>query len=135
LSRRRRARGVHEGEGITLFLHGRSDYPFGVIGVSHYRDALGEIGAGRGWTPSRNECLAALIIANGKPYEKNRVAVEMGGVKVGYCPSYLATQFLEWIDYWHYSRAIVWCRALLVTGDEGPAVKLDIELPFKATRL
>ena len=87
----------------------------------------------------RNECLATLIIASGKPYEKTRVAVEIDGVTIGHCPSYLATRFLEWTDYWRYSRALVRCRAVLIAGEHpghvDHAVRLDIELPFKVTRI
>ncbi len=78
-----------------------------------------------------------MIVGSGKPYEKNRVAVQIAGVMIGYCPSYLATRLVEWIEQWRFSRAIVQCRAMLIAGDgmADSSVKLDVELPFKATRL
>jgi hypothetical protein len=122
---------------MTLFLHGRDDFPFGVIGVSQHGARLGEIVAAQGWTAPRQPCIATLILARGKPYEKNRVAVEIAGGAIGYCPSYLATRFLEWAHRWHFGRATVRCRAMLIAGDgmARPEVRLDIELPFKVTRL
>ena len=134
---RRRARGAHDREGLALFLHGRADYPFGVIGVPQHCMGLAEIAVTRGWTTQRNECIATLIVAGGKPYEKSRVAVEIGGVTVGYCPSYLATQFREWVNHWRYSHAVIYCRSIVIAerGLEHSAVRLDIELPYKVTRL
>lgn len=130
------------GVGMRLFLHGRADFSFDVVGVARHRTALREIAARWHWIARRHECVATLILVPGKAYEKNRVAVEIGGVMVGYCPSYLATRFREWMQHWQFSDALVRCRAIFTSEGTGPdgelarvRVKLDIELPFKVTRL
>jgi hypothetical protein len=139
----RKGRASLNGAGMPLFLHGRGDFSFDVVASARQRTDLRTFAATRHWaTGDRHECVATLILTDGKAYEKNRVAVEIDGVMVGYCPSYLATQFREWMQRWHFSDAIVRCKARLVrdaVGADGESlrlrVKLDIELPFKVTRL
>jgi len=127
---------------MPLFLHGRGDFPFDAVALPRHRADLRVLAATRRWTGPRYDCAATLILTDGKAYEKNRVAVEIDGVMIGYCPSYLATRFREWMQRWHFLQAHVQCKAIIVregVGTDGePArlrVKLDIELPFKVTRL
>jgi hypothetical protein len=127
---------------MPLLLHGRGDFPFDVVALARQRTDLRAFADGRPWSGHFHECVATLILTEGKAYEKNRVAVEIDGVMLGYCPSYLATRFREWLQRWHFSDAIVRCKARLVRdgiGADGESlrlrVKLDIELPFKVTRL
>jgi hypothetical protein len=127
---------------MALLLHGRADFSFDIVGLARHHADLRDFAMARSWTDHRHDCVATLILTDGKAYEKNRVAVEIDGVMVGYCPSYLATKFREWTQRWRFAGALVRCRAVIVREGAGPGgepvrlrVKLDIELPFKVTRL
>lgn len=123
-------------EGQTLFLHGRADYSFDVVGVApHHADIIemlhpGAVGA------QRLFCIASLVLCDSKPYERRTVAVAIGGRTVGYCPSHLSTRYREWLERWRFADAQVRCNAVILCGERGDSgVKLDIELPFKLTTI
>lgn len=128
------------GPDLGLFLHGRGDYAFDVIGVGPFEEALRDLATVGKPTGNRQECIAALVCRDGTPLQRNTVAIEIGGRTIGYCPSYLATQYREWLEKWRFSATGVLCNAVIVRqpGQAGgrssvPGVRLDIELPFKAT--
>ncbi|MBT2186516.1 hypothetical protein [Sphingobium nicotianae] len=128
------------GPGLGLFLHGRRDFAFDVISVGPFEETLRDLAPAGKANGDRQECIAALVCRDGNPLQRNTVAIEIGGRTVGYCPSYLATQYREWLEKWCFSAAGVLCNAVIVRppGLAGgrsstPSVKLDIELPFKVT--
>jgi hypothetical protein len=138
----RHAPGAPAGPDLGLFLHGRGDYAFDVIGAAPFGASLRDIASAGAWTGERQGCIASLVCRGGTPLERNTVAIEIAGRTVGYCPSYLAAQYREWLEKWHFSAASAQCNAIIIgrrSQAEGPpsvhGVKLDIELPFKVTTL
>lgn len=128
--------------GTTIFLHGRDNFSFDVIGTSRHETELVEI-AGGGVQPGQDfQCVAALVLSEGKDDRRFSVAVSIDRRIVGYFPANLATQYREWLHKWGLTHAGVQCNAIIVV-DRNPirlgaydyTVKLDIELPFKMTTL
>lgn len=138
----RLASGTPAGPDLRLFLHGRGDYAFDLIGGAPFEQSLRDVAEGRVWTGERQDCIATLVCRDGTPLERNTVAVEIGGRMVGYCPSYLAAQYHEWLEKWRFLDATTQCNAV-ITGRRSQAdgslsahgIKLDIELPFKITTI
>ena len=130
------------GADLCLFLHGRGSYAFDMIGAARFEDDLRAIALATVGRGDRKACTASLVCREGTPLERNTVAVEIAGRMVGYCPSYLAAHYQEWLEKWNFAAARVQCNAVIVgrwNDAEGtlsaPRVKLDVELPFKATTL
>lgn len=123
-------------KGQILFLHGRADYPFEVLGVVEHRAEISDILDRNAPGARQLSCIASLILCDSKPYERKKVAVAIGGRTVGYCPSHLSTRYREWLERWRFADAHVRCNALVLGGERGGSgVKLDIELPFKLTTI
>ncbi len=129
-------------KGQALFLHGRADYAFEVVGVANHRTDIFEILDRSAIGAQRISCIASLILCDGKPYERRMVAVAIAGRTVGYCPSHLSTRYREWLERWCFADAKVHCNAVILCGERaggekasGSGVKLDIELPFKLTTI
>lgn len=123
-----------------ILLFGREDYPFDIVGESHYQAELEQIAGEKTEEGHQHECIANIVLDNANPYDENAVAVVIGGRTIGHFARHHAAQYREWLQEWGLTDAVVSSSALIVggwdrgSGDSGNfGVKLDIHLPFQAT--
>ena len=120
----------------SIFLLGNRTYEVEVAGTARFQDVL------RGLTPGGlvRGCsfpvTATLSLESIWADESHLIDIAIGEEVVGYCPSYLATRYREWLNDWGLEQAEVQCDATVVKKqcrDETLAVFLDIDPQFRMT--
>ncbi|MEJ2408607.1 MAG: hypothetical protein P8Y58_06360 [Novosphingobium sp.] len=129
-------------EGMAILLHGRETYALELVGTSRRQAEIRTVMGTRGLTGRRHTCIAVLSRDEGAAPGRMNVSVYVDGVLVGHFPRYLSSFYCEWLDSWNLGRARVHCRAIIQSEwfSADPAtgecrVKLDLEIPFKMTRI
>lgn len=120
----------------SIFLLGNRTYEVEVAGTARFQEVLREItpaGLARGCSFPVTATLSLDRIWAG---ESHLIDIAIGDEVIGYCPSYLATRYREWLDDWGLEQAEVQCDASVVKKqcrDETLAVFLDIDPQFRMT--
>jgi hypothetical protein len=68
-----------------------------VVGESHYQDALERICGGRTEQGADLRCVAALVLDDTNPYDRNAVRVEINGLQVGHLDREDAKEYRKYL--------------------------------------
>jgi hypothetical protein len=108
----------------------------GVVGESHYQDALTAIAGGKGPDSAYIQTQAALVLEPSNPYDPNAVAVYVDGRKVGHLPRAAAEAYGAVGRQLAAQQQVGVCQAVIVGGwDRGDGdtghfgVRLDLAHP------
>jgi len=122
-------------DSVCSVIVGDGEFKFPIVGESHYQAALEKIAGKRSEEGTDLQCCAVLTAEPDNPYDKNAVAILIGGTKVGYLSRDVAGDFRSALEHAGVGRAA--CAAVIVGGwkrgsDVGYfGVRLNARMPFK----
>lgn len=100
--------------GGKVAITGDGSYGVEVVGESHYQQALRSIAPDGGYV--RHECVAALILDDGNPHDRNAVRVEIGGQQVGHLSRQTARDYRAMLARKEHPRADGIVKAIVCGG-------------------
>ena len=120
----------------SVHLLGNQCFEMEVAGTARFQEVLQAMapeGLSRGCS---FPCFAELSIDGLLDRKSQYIDIAIDGETVGYCPSYLATRYFEWLGEWGLEHAEVHCDARILRKqcrDTVLAVFLDIDPQFRMT--
>ncbi len=118
---------------VSANLPGPGTFEFGIVGESHYQDALEAICGGRTEESAEYLTEAVLVLEDTNPYDKMAVRVDINGETVGYLSKSNARAYRKQLHKLGHPDITCECKAMVVGGwerfgdDRGSfGVKLDL---------